>query len=463
MSYLKTNLLLGTILVLFLFRQNNVVTAAASSLSSAAAASFSRTRNRIISTAADHDKLALRLGPSCHLASHAIISTMNTAMPIHPAFIPRGGARGRRRGGGEYHDARPYSSFSNNEYDDDNLNESHYDNEDPDEQDGEGYLYENDDDDDDDNYDRDDAEYRRPPPPLPPRRHDHRRPKVTAPNPPQHLGRPLPRRGRPTHNRFPNSKNYNMSKRNRQAKSRQQNDPLTKVKDLTQKSLSLATSATMSTLKTGGKAAYYITAPKFVSKREICGVWRFDQSIGSTACAANVEFTPRGDAITKYKGEENVTGYLFQSRNWPLSCTIEFEASAFQGPGDEFPIRYYYKGSFRRKIADKNVIKIVGKIYEVRKGRFGRGNTSGVEVGSFVARKRIILAKKSGNQRRPPMGRSPAQQEDATLLEDEYDEDDNQEEQEEEDYDEEEEEVGGDYFADYHEEYNYDDNYDDEI
>ena len=170
-------------------------------------------------------------------------------------------------------------------------------------------------------------------------------------------------------------------------------DPLTKVKNLTQKSISLATSATMSTLKTGGKAAYYLTAPKYVSKKEICGIWRLDQTVGSAACAANIEFTPRGDAITKYKGEEKVTGYLFQSRNWPMSCTIEFEADAFQGPGDEVPVRYYYKGSFRRKIADKNVIKIVGTIYEVKKGRFGRGNTRGMEIGSFVARRRIAVTK----------------------------------------------------------------------
>lgn len=216
----------------------------------------------------------------------------------------------------------------------------------------------------------------------------------------------------------------------------------------------------MSTLKTGGKAAYYITAPKFVSKKEICGVWRFDQSIGSTACAANIEFTPRGDAITKYKGEETVTGYLFQSRNWPLSCTIDFEANAFQGPGDDVPLRYYYKGSFRRKIADKNVIKIVGKIYEVRKGRFGRGTTSGVEVGSFVARKRIILANKDGNGHRSGMMLRPVQDQDDdddndVLLDDDYDEEDYFQENEEDQY---ENEDGGEYGDDY----NYDDHYNDE-
>ena len=162
------------------------------------------------------------------------------------------------------------------------------------------------------------------------------------------------------------------------------------AKNLSKKSIQLATSATTTTLKSGGKAAYYLTAPKFVSRNEVCGVWRLDQAIGSTASAANVEFTLRGDAITKYHGEESSNGYLFQSRSWPRSCTIEFEAEAFQGPEDDVPVRYYYKGSFRRKIADKNVIKIVGKIYEVKK-RFGK-TSRGVEVGSFVARRRITAA-----------------------------------------------------------------------
>ncbi len=115
---------------------------------------------------------------------------------------------------------------------------------------------------------------------------------------------------------------------------------------------------------------------------------RLDQVIGSTASAANVEFTLSGDAITKYHGEES--SIFFQSRIWPRSCAIEFEAEAFQGPVDDVPVRFYYKGCFRRKIADKDVIKIVGKIYEVKK-RFGK-TSRGVEVGSFVARRRITAA-----------------------------------------------------------------------
>ena len=163
-------------------------------------------------------------------------------------------------------------------------------------------------------------------------------------------------------------------------------DVLQQAQDLAKKTLSIASNTAVGTIKTSGKAAYYLTAPKFVSKPEIYGVWRLDQTVGSTPCAANIEFTPT-DVITRYLGEEVVNGYLFQSRSWPRSCTIEFEAEAFQGPGDEKPVKFMYKGYFRRKLADKSVIKIVGKIYEIRK-RFGK-SVRGEEVGSFVARRRL--------------------------------------------------------------------------
>lgn len=182
--------------------------------------------------------------------------------------------------------------------------------------------------------------------------------------------------------------------------------------DIAQKSLNLATSATISTLKTTGRAAYYLTAPKYVSKEDIFGIWRFDQSIGTSVCAATIEFTPNGNVITRFSHandkdsndsnnieEEKITGYLFQSKSWPKSCSIEFEAEAFQGSDDERPVKYYYKGYFRRKMADKSVIKIVGKIYEVKQRFWGRSKKGigggdmpgipGVEVGSFVARKRL--------------------------------------------------------------------------
>ena len=214
---------------------------------------------------------------------------------------------------------------------------------------------------------------------------------------PSRSRRPPPRPHRPDPRDKYRSNGRGRPPQRRPKRAKPKSDVLEQAKNLGQKSFQIATSATTSTLKSGGKAAYYLTAPKFVSRKEVCGIWRLDQSIGSTACAANIEFTSNGDAITKYHGEENVNGYLFQSRSWPRSCTIEFQAEAFQGPEDDFPVRYVYKGSFRRKIADKNVIKIVGKIYEVKK-RFGRGDGRGVEVGSFVARRRITAADRNQSE-----------------------------------------------------------------
>ena len=108
------------------------------------------------------------------------------------------------------------------------------------------------------------------------------------------------------------------------------------------------------------------------------------------SCAANVEFTPRGEVVVKYQNETYETTYLFRERSWPQSCTIEFEARAFQGPNDEEPVLMRYKGYFRRKMADSSVIKIVGNIYEVpRKGLWRKGRT-GRKVGTFVARRRLM-------------------------------------------------------------------------
>lgn len=107
------------------------------------------------------------------------------------------------------------------------------------------------------------------------------------------------------------------------------------------------------------------------------------------SCVANVEFSPRGEVIVKYKDDVYETTYLFRERSWPQSCSIEFEARAFQGPNDEEPVLMKFKGYFRRKMADSSVIKIVGNIYEVpRQGLWRKGRT-GRKVGTFVARRRM--------------------------------------------------------------------------
>lgn len=92
--------------------------------------------------------------------------------------------------------------------------------------------------------------------------------------------------------------------------------------------------------------------------------------------------------IVKYEEKKFVTSYLFRERRWPQSCAIEFEARAFQGPNDDEPILVRYKGSFRRKIADSNIVKIVGTIYEVKRKGLWKGQPR--KIGNFVARRRRV-------------------------------------------------------------------------
>lgn len=108
-----------------------------------------------------------------------------------------------------------------------------------------------------------------------------------------------------------------------------------------------------------------------------------------TSCAANIEFTPKGEIITAYNEKEMISTFLFTERRWPRSCTIEFEARAFQGPNDKEPVKMLYKGYFKRKLANRNIIKIEGKIYSVSGGGRLWSRKREVLVGSFIARKRI--------------------------------------------------------------------------
>lgn len=113
------------------------------------------------------------------------------------------------------------------------------------------------------------------------------------------------------------------------------------------------------------------------------------------SCAANIELTPRGEVLVRYQDQVFVSIFLFRERNWPQSCTIEFEARAFQGPHDAEPIRIRYKGYFRRKITDHSVVKMIGHMYAVperKRKRFGRGGgptKSHKKIGTFVARRRL--------------------------------------------------------------------------
>jgi hypothetical protein len=49
------------------------------------------------------------------------------------------------------------------------------------------------------------------------------------------------------------------------------------VASLAKKTIDLTTSAAWGTIKGSGKAAFYLVSPKYVSREESWGIWRFDQ------------------------------------------------------------------------------------------------------------------------------------------------------------------------------------------
>ena len=176
------------------------------------------------------------------------------------------------------------------------------------------------------------------------------------------------------------------------------------VSSIAKSSLDITTTATVASLKGTGKAAYYLASPKHVSRADIVGIWRLDQNALQASCAANIELTMRGDVLVTYEGQEFRTPYYFAERSWPRSCTIQFEARAFQGPRDKEPVNMLYVASFRKKIADRNVIKMIGKIYQIThtKGKFPFGGNASTKtlVGTFTARKRFTPPAAAADKKR---------------------------------------------------------------
>ena len=151
-----------------------------------------------------------------------------------------------------------------------------------------------------------------------------------------------------------------------------------------------------------GKVAYHIVKPRHVDIRELMGLWRLDQSImgttngGSTdmASVATVELDARLKVVRLKlpNGKTVEQPFLFQKTRLGSYMT-EFVVPAFL-VGDT-PRLYGYRGTWQRKLADKRVIKLVGKIYTVRKQRFGKEKGKYLfaqPVGTFVARRRMKLS-----------------------------------------------------------------------
>lgn len=147
-----------------------------------------------------------------------------------------------------------------------------------------------------------------------------------------------------------------------------------------------------------GKVAYQLVKPRHVEARELIGIWRLDQQIVSNgrdmASVATVELDPRQRLVTLKlpNGKTVVEPFSFQKTRLG-SFQTEFVAPAFL-VGDT-PRMYGYRGTWQRKLADKRVIKLVGKIYQVKKQRFGKSQGKYLftkPVGTFVARRRMKLS-----------------------------------------------------------------------
>eukprot|EP00536_Pseudo-nitzschia_multiseries_P000001 jgi/Psemu1/293870/fgenesh1_pm.2_\ len=213
---------------------------------------------------------------------------------------------------------------------------------------------------------------------------------------------------------------------------------------LATKSLSMTGSLAWNALvKQPGKLAVHVIRPKHVDLVETFGLWRLDQQVTEKSnrsggdprtitSVATIELTrppppPRGSRarprsspppmviVRRSKsakeeggeedGEDNDivyrAPYTFMRKNKYLkgaslsSFQTSFVAPAFL-VGENQTRLYGYKGTWQRKLADKSVIKLKGKIYQVHKQKFGKKRGEfvyGPAVGTFVMRRRISMSK----------------------------------------------------------------------
>jgi hypothetical protein len=202
---------------------------------------------------------------------------------------------------------------------------------------------------------------------------------------------------------------------------RQFQQPRRKRKKLPHWSQRLATSSIQMTgqlawntlIKQPSKLAYHVIRPKHVDIRETNGLWRLEQQVTErggreVASVATIEFHSRLRQVILRKEEhlqiqssEGKNGmpkiitikepYTFTKTKLTGSFQSQFVAPAFL-IGENQVRLYGYRGTWQRKLADKRVIKLVGKIYQVHKQRFGKHRGEyvfGQAVGTFVARRRI--------------------------------------------------------------------------
>lgn len=152
-------------------------------------------------------------------------------------------------------------------------------------------------------------------------------------------------------------------------------------------SLTTAAASAFKLTKGGVKAAVDLVSSKHVTASQIVGKWRMEQEVeiskgASVTCPASLEFTESGEVITTFEGKSLTSDLKFTERPWPRKCSIQFEAAAFQGPGDKEPVKMFYKGYFKKSIMNPNVILIRGKVYKLVGSMFWKKQK---KCGSFKA------------------------------------------------------------------------------
>jgi hypothetical protein len=183
-------------------------------------------------------------------------------------------------------------------------------------------------------------------------------------------------------------------------------------------------------IKQPGKLAYHIIRPKDVELGETDGLWRLDQQIGAgdgpewvVASVATIELHANSRTATLRKKDDTYVSdddthkdkntakkpsstatkkttsivsrvpYTFTKKRMSGSYQTSFVMPAFL-IGDDTMRLYGYKGTWQRKVANRDVLKLVGKIYQVHQQRFGKHRGEyvfGPPIGTFVARRRIQL------------------------------------------------------------------------
>eukprot|EP00531_Pseudo-nitzschia_arenysensis_P010412 CAMPEP_0116146084 /NCGR_PEP_ID=MMETSP0329-20121206/16972_1 /TAXON_ID=697910 /ORGANISM="Pseudo-nitzschia arenysensis, Strain B593" /LENGTH=416 /DNA_ID=CAMNT_0003641801 /DNA_START=86 /DNA_END=1336 /DNA_ORIENTATION=- len=219
---------------------------------------------------------------------------------------------------------------------------------------------------------------------------------------------------------------------------------------LATKSLSMTGSLAWNALvKTPGKLAFHVIRPKHVDLVETFGLWRLDQQVversnrrdneqRTITSVATIEFVgppmpprekrgrsrraprrpPRSGPPppplvvvrhSKGEGKDGKDGdekevvyrapYTFVRKNKYLKgASLSSFQTSFVAPAflvGENQRLYGYKGTWQRKLADKSVIKLKGKIHQVHKQKFGKKRGEyvyGPAVGTFVMRRRVSMS-----------------------------------------------------------------------